>query len=237
MNCPHCGKSIEKPEKNTNFSETDIKRFWRQVVKSDGCWNFTGNPSHKYGRMGINGKEWLAHLASWVIHGGKLELGKVLAHSCDNPKCVRPDHLEFKTQSENIQDAVDRNRIVHKLGEQNAFSKIKDAEVFEIRDHLKNKTKSIKQIAQEKGVTFQCIYRIGMGNQRGTLEDAVISVQNPEKLSVSDVLEIKRLCMDGVLQRRIAEKFKIHQGHVSAIKHGRRHSQIFEGAASILQTA
>lgn len=237
MKRPHCGELINKLELDCDFSESDVKRFWKRVTKSEGCWNFTGNPSHKYGRMRINGRQWLAHLASWVIHGGQLKPEKVLAHSCDNPKCVRPDHLEFKTQSENIQDAVDRGRIVHKSGEQNDFSKLKDVEIIEIRNHLKNKTKSIKEIAKEKGVTFQCIYRIGMGNQRGTKNDAVISVQNPEKLSVSDVLEIKRLCSDGVVQTAIAEKFQIHQGHVSAIKQGRRHSQIFDGASSVIKLA
>lgn len=35
---------------------------------------------------------------------------RVMAHSCDNPLCVNPDHLEYMTQRHNINDCVARGR-------------------------------------------------------------------------------------------------------------------------------
>lgn len=38
--------------------------------------------------------------------------GLVARHTCDNPRCVNPDHLVEGTQKDNIGDAVQRGRLV-----------------------------------------------------------------------------------------------------------------------------
>ncbi|CCJ33589.1 HNH endonuclease signature motif containing protein [Caloramator australicus] len=40
----------------------------------------------------------------------KMLEGKVIMHKCDNPRCVRPSHLELGTQKDNIEDKVKKNR-------------------------------------------------------------------------------------------------------------------------------
>ena len=49
----------------------------------------------------------LAHRASWLLHYGKLPVDDAL-HSCDNPPCVRPDHLYDGTDSQNQRDVSER---------------------------------------------------------------------------------------------------------------------------------
>ena len=56
----------------------------------------------------------LLHLALSNPHSGLLPSipdGLVLCHTCDNPRCVRPDHLFPGTMMDNIQDAKRKGRM------------------------------------------------------------------------------------------------------------------------------
>lgn len=86
-------------------------RFWVNVVKTDGCWIWTGNfNAFGYGRIGNNGKRELAHRFSWVLHYGPIPKGLIVCHHCDNTACVRPDHLFIGTQQDNMDDMISKNR-------------------------------------------------------------------------------------------------------------------------------
>lgn len=92
--------------------------FWPKVQKSEGCWLWTGkkNPRHKYGQfyVGWDGKryrEWRAHRVAWVLSNGPLAEGMDVLHSCDNPLCVRPEHLFVGNKSANMADAAQKGRL------------------------------------------------------------------------------------------------------------------------------
>jgi len=76
-----------------------------------GCWLWIGRLRDGYGRFSLNRTiKMTAHHASFLIHGGNVQPGQVLMHSCDVCACVNPDHLKAGTSKQNAQDAVDRNR-------------------------------------------------------------------------------------------------------------------------------
>lgn len=95
---------------------TDAERFWAKVAKGDGdaCWNWTGSKKKggralPYGFIKFDGKTRTAHRVAWFMATGEWpEL--LVRHRCDNASCVRFDHLELGTQTDNIADMVDKGR-------------------------------------------------------------------------------------------------------------------------------
>ena len=51
-----------------------------------------------------------AHRAAWELAYGPIQAGQVVMHACDNPRCVRLEHLRLGTQAENIHDSVNKGR-------------------------------------------------------------------------------------------------------------------------------
>lgn len=53
---------------------------------------------------------------------------KVIMHTCDNPPCVNPDHLEIGTQIDNIRDRVKKGRSAYYESNGNHKLTLKDVE-------------------------------------------------------------------------------------------------------------
>lgn len=60
----------------------------------NGCVEWTGNFSNKYGRINSGGKRLLAHRVAYEIKYGPIEMTKEIHHKCNNTKCINPEHLE-----------------------------------------------------------------------------------------------------------------------------------------------
>jgi hypothetical protein len=86
-------------------------RFWAKVSKGDGCWIWTGSRNPKgYGRLNTGNRVRLAHAISWELSHGAVPDGLWVLHRCDNPPCVRPDHLWLGTAADNTADMVAKGR-------------------------------------------------------------------------------------------------------------------------------
>jgi hypothetical protein len=94
----------------TRFGDV-ADRFWSYVKKSDGCWLWTAHGSGRgYGRFRIHAKYHVASRVSWQLHYGAIPDGLLVCHHCDNPTCVRPDHLFLGTNKDNIADCLAKGR-------------------------------------------------------------------------------------------------------------------------------
>lgn len=71
-----------------------MERFWSKVEKTRGCWVWTGAKTRDgYGRFRVSGKEVIASRFVYEEEYGELEPGVKVGHTCENPSCVRLDHL------------------------------------------------------------------------------------------------------------------------------------------------
>ena len=142
--------------------------FWKRVRKTENCWIWTGGHRESgYGTMTEKTEDGhfylkLAHRFSWKIHNGPIPNGMFICHHCDNPTCVRPDHLFIGTPKDNTQDSVKKGRHTPfpvLIGTANPQHKLTNEQVREIRKNIE----SHAQAAARFGVTKSLICAIRRG--------------------------------------------------------------------------
>lgn len=89
-----------------------MERFWSKVRKSDGCWEWTASVNAKgYGRFGVTSRHIVAaHRFAYELVVGPIPDDQWVLHRCDNPRCVRPDHLFTGSPLDNSTDMVSKGR-------------------------------------------------------------------------------------------------------------------------------
>lgn len=99
-----------------------------------GCWNWLGNcQNNGYGRLKFRNVRSLAHRVSWQVFRGEIPKGMCILHSCDNPRCVNPDHLFLGTKDDNNQDMIEKGRDRKVCGEKSPKAKLTVGQVRELR--------------------------------------------------------------------------------------------------------
>ena len=86
--------------------------FERRIQQdTNGCWLWTGYRNRGgYGELKHRGKRVLAHRLSWRLAHGNLPASLHVLHRCDNPACVRPEHLFLGTNQDNVADRIAKGR-------------------------------------------------------------------------------------------------------------------------------
>ena len=126
--------------------ETVEERFWQKVRVEDGCWEWTASRHYKgYGWFRVGDRMEKAHRVSYLLHHGPIPEGMSVLHKCDNPACVRPDHIFLGTQQENIADMVRKGRVSRGPG-----STLTDADVLAIRASGKSNTELARLYGQDQ---------------------------------------------------------------------------------------
>lgn len=146
---------------------TNTQRFDTKYTKGGGCWEWLdARDEDGYGIFwdSLKKRKVAAHrFALERVHG---PLGDLSAcHRCDNPCCVRPDHLFAGTNADNMNDKAAKKRTLGfaaMKGEQHTQAKLTEAQVKEIKQRLLIGEKQ-RAIASLYGVRDSVISRIKTG--------------------------------------------------------------------------
>jgi hypothetical protein len=181
------------------MSEQVAERFWASVDKTgaSGCWEWRGGSFDKdgYGVFHVNGQNRRVHRIAFAIANGSTDIEGLVIHSCDNEKCVNPDHLRIGTHIENMVDKVKRGRCASgdfhgsrtkpasiPRGSKHGNSKITEDDVREIL-RLRGMGYSCKRIASFFGMDQSNVFLI---SKRKTWKHVDASQDFPVKVAEGD---------------------------------------------------
>jgi hypothetical protein len=168
---------------------TTAERFMRFVSKGAGdeCWEWTGHrDSQGYGRFHNGRRMEKASRVSYRLFVGQIKSSRELVcHKCDNPSCVRPDHLFLGSHAENMKDMASKGRSARLQGGDNPSAKITKDVVIVILKMLQE-GKKYREIADATGVSMSTVGNIKRGDSwsKVTLsgeQDQVQPMQGPIK--------------------------------------------------------
>lgn len=137
-------------------SKQDVSRFWEKVEKTDTCWLFHSSLAKGYGRFAIDSQVYLAHRVSYLIATGDDPGPLMVLHRCDNPRCVRPDHLFLGTRADNNKDMFTKGRGrprggEYPRGEHHHLARLSEALVVELRS-LHADGVPVRELARRFGI-------------------------------------------------------------------------------------
>lgn len=149
--------------------------FWARVTTVGDCWIMGGGRTGGgYASFGGTG----AHRYSYEMHYGPIPVGVYVCHHCDNPPCVRPDHLFIGTPRDNALDCSAKGRANGSArahhGEDHGRAKLTWEQVCEIRRRYPHNPgrgggrnsvgPTMEETASEFGVTSGLISQIVKGS-------------------------------------------------------------------------
>lgn len=148
-------------EESSNYFFQRVKNRFK-INDETGCWEWQKRLSNGYPMASKSGKKVLVHREVLSLKLKRPLIG-LCCHSCDNSKCINPDHLFEATQKENISDMFKKNRQpdIKKSSRSRKTTKLSYEKVAEIRK-LRSEGKTFKKIGDMFGVapsTIRDIFR------------------------------------------------------------------------------
>ena len=150
---------------HTPDSSQDKTRFLSKISKNpkNGCWEWTGTLfSTGYACFWMAGKSRKASRVSFEFFKGPIAAGLCVLHTCDNRKCVNPDHLWLGSNAENSDDMKTKGRAKggSPPGERAGKAKLTELQVRAIRAEYSLGNTTQTALGKKYGVTSVSIGQI-----------------------------------------------------------------------------
>lgn len=139
-------------------------RFFKKTAVCGECleWVSFKAPSG-YGHFMVWGAPWRAHRVAWIIANGPIPQGMHVLHTCDNPACVKVEHLFLGTHAQNMDDMAKKGRACRRVGPRppfrvakgssNGSSKLTEEQVTQMRADYSVGGITQKQLGRKYGVS------------------------------------------------------------------------------------
>jgi len=131
------------------------------TINGNGCHICISHSQARggYPRLKRGGKYLRMSRYAWSLANEKpVPEGMMILHSCDNPNCINPDHLNPGTHQENMADRAAKGHTAH--GSRHGKAKLTDDQVYYIRFHSKE---SVPELAKKYHVDETTIRKIKNG--------------------------------------------------------------------------
>lgn len=198
-----CGCYQKDMRVASRMSDMEISfQFWNSVDKNGPiqphtpelgqCWIWTGFCDRDgYGKMNVHREKRYCHRFAWEDKMGPIPEGMLICHKCDNPPCVRLDHLFIGTVADNNRDAHKKGRAA--VGDNHGM-----------RKHPEKAARGDRSARRKHPESY------GVGEDHPT-----------SKLTKEDVIDIKRRIADGESIRDISKDFtSVHRTNLYHIANG-----------------
>ena len=152
--------------RTTSENDPKVARFWSRTAPRGECleWTLSRTPDG-YGRLSWRGVHTYAHRVAWELTVAPVPSDLWVLHHCDNPPCVRTEHLYLGTSRDNVADRDRRGRSGCwtkpervSRGERHYRARLSEEKVRQIRHIRERHGLPYRQIAHDLGVSYDAVW-------------------------------------------------------------------------------
>jgi len=182
--------------------------FWLRVNKGEGCWEYQSPRKgdwKNYPQVRYMGKYWQTNRLVWLLTYGEDPAELFVCHHCDNPKCVRPDHLFLGTADDNNKDKARKGR-----GKSGGYKlrKLTDTQLMDAFNKYHSGQASMNSLAVEYGLSQSKLSK-WFSKMREQM-----NIDNPFLLRPVDIETVKSMREEKASMRTIAAHFGVSEQRI-----------------------
>lgn len=155
-------RQVYEIEERLNLSDTKTRRPIQYQISDSGCWNCISHSETRGGylQLGRNGKKQRVHRYVYKLFK-RIDIPSEIqvCHTCDNRKCINPNHMFLGTAKDNVWDMIKKGR--QPKGETNSRAKLTN----EIAAAIRSDTRTLSEIAKDYNLSFGHVGAIRRGEK------------------------------------------------------------------------